>query len=59
MTAFHGAVTLCAILGSAAALIGFRMPRTKGLRASALPTVPPDLDEDGEPRPDVPVGAPS
>ncbi|MGY3201535.1 hypothetical protein [Streptomyces sp. TE5632] len=33
--------------------------RTKDLHASALSTIPPDLDEDGEPRPDVPVGVPS
>ncbi|CAM5651850.1 MFS transporter [Streptomyces hirsutus] len=59
MTAFHGAMTLCAILGFIAALIGFLMLRTKDLHASALSTIPPDLDEDGELRPDVPVGAPS
>ncbi|MFD5495269.1 hypothetical protein ACFYY3_03745 [Streptomyces sp. NPDC001812] len=33
--------------------------RTKDLHTSALSTILPDLDEDGEPRPDVPVGAPS
>lgn len=31
--------------------------RTKDLHASALSMISADLDEDGEPRPDVPVGA--
>jgi EmrB/QacA subfamily drug resistance transporter len=56
MTAFHGAMTLCAILGFIAALIGFLMLRTKDLHSSALSTIPPDLDDDGEVRPDVAVG---
>lgn len=57
MTAFHGAMTLCAIPGFVAALIGFLMLRTEGLHASAPSTIPPDLDEDGELRPEVRVGA--
>jgi hypothetical protein len=54
-------MTFSAILGFVAAVIGFTMLRTKDLHASALSTVPPDLDEDGEVRPDdatdVAVGA--
>lgn len=61
MSAFHGAMTLSAILGFIAAVIGFTMLRTKDLHASALSTIPPDVDEDGEERsdgsPDVAVGA--
>ncbi|MET9411986.1 MFS transporter [Streptomyces sp. NPDC002935] len=61
MSAFHGAMTLSAILGFVAAVIGFTMLRTKDLHASALSTIPPDVDEDGEVRPDgspdVAVGA--
>jgi EmrB/QacA subfamily drug resistance transporter len=53
MTAFHDAMTLCAILGFIAALIGFLMLRTKDLHSSALSTIPPDVDEDGEVRPDA------
>jgi predicted MFS family arabinose efflux permease len=63
MNAFHGAMTFSAILGFVAAVIGFTMLRTKDLHASALSTVPPDLDEDGQVRPDdatdVAVGAPA
>ncbi|WP_405863484.1 hypothetical protein OG407_35135 [Streptomyces sp. NBC_01515] len=51
------------ILGFVAAVIGFTMLRTKDLRSSALSTIPPDVDEDGEVRPDdasdLPVGAPA
>jgi predicted MFS family arabinose efflux permease len=62
MSAFHAAMTVSAILGIIAAIIGFLMLRTKDLHASALSTIPPDLDEDGEVRPDeaspdAPVGA--
>ncbi|MGP9022904.1 MFS transporter [Streptomyces sp. BR1] len=57
MSAFHNAMTLSAILGFTAALIGFVMLRTKDLHASALSTIPPDVDEDGEVRPDATVGA--
>jgi hypothetical protein len=61
MSAFHGAMTLSAILGFIAAVIGFTMLRTKDLHASALSTIPPDVDADGEARsdgsPDVAVGA--
>ncbi|MGW9030036.1 MFS transporter [Streptomyces sp. NPDC055722] len=58
MSAFHGAMTLSAILGFTAAVIGFLMLRTKDLHASALSTIPPDLDEeDGEALPDTVVGA--
>ncbi|MGW2340666.1 MFS transporter [Streptomyces sp. NPDC001661] len=60
MTAFHGAMTLSAILGFIAAAIGFLMLRTKDLHASALSTIPPDLDETPTPREDdEPVPAPS
>ncbi|WP_328686658.1 hypothetical protein [Streptomyces sp. NBC_00343] len=63
MNAFHGAMTLSAILGFIAAVIGFTMLRTKDLHSSALSTIPPDVDEDGEVRPDdasdLPVGAPA
>lgn len=63
MDAFHGAMTLSAILGFIAAIIGFTMLRTKDLHATALSTIPPDVDEDGEVRPDGPtdvtVGAPA
>ncbi|MEU5519621.1 MFS transporter [Streptomyces sp. NPDC047860] len=58
MTAFHGAMTVCAILGFIAALIGFLLIRTKDLHASALSTIPPDVDEDGRLRAE-PVGASS
>ncbi len=63
MNAFHGAMTLSAILGFIAAIIGFTMLRTKDLHATALSTIPPDVDEDGEVRPDdasdLAVGAPA
>jgi EmrB/QacA subfamily drug resistance transporter len=53
MSAFHGAMTLSAILGFVASFVGFLMLRTKDLHASALSTIPPDVDEDGEVRPDA------
>lgn len=53
MSAFHSSMTLCAILGFISALIGFLMLRTKDLHSSALSTIPPDVDEDGEVRPDA------
>ncbi|MEU6443025.1 MFS transporter [Streptomyces sp. NPDC047046] len=56
MSAFHGAMTLSAILGIIAAVIGFTMLRTKDLHATALSTVPPDVDEDGRVRPDDEAG---
>ena len=63
MNAFHGAMTLSAILGFVAAVIGFTMLRTKDLHSSAVSTIPPDVDEDGEARPDdasdLPVAAPA
>ncbi len=40
MNAFHGAMTLSAILGFIAAVIGFTMLRTKDLHATALSTIP-------------------
>ncbi|MEU2422944.1 MFS transporter [Streptomyces sp. NPDC007851] len=58
MSAFHSAMTLCAILGFIAAFVGFALIRTQDLHASALSTIPPDVDEEGELRPDdVAVGA--
>ncbi|MGX1115763.1 EmrB/QacA subfamily drug resistance transporter [Streptomyces ambofaciens] len=44
MDAFHSAMNLCAVLGFAAALIGFLMIRTKDLHHSATSTIPPDVD---------------
>jgi len=61
MTAFHSAMTLCAILGLLAALVAFLLLRTKDLHATALSTIPPDTDEDGATAPgaasDAAVGA--
>lgn len=62
MSAFRDAMVLCAGLGFLAALIGFLLLRTKDLHSSALSTVPPEVDEDGnarrpdEPGADVAVG---
>ncbi|MFF2376607.1 MFS transporter [Streptomyces xiamenensis] len=63
MSAFHGAMTVCAILGFIAAVIGFLMLRTKDLHYSALSNIPPEVDADGrvvtQERSDAPVGAAS
>ncbi|MFJ6832344.1 hypothetical protein [Streptomyces sp. NPDC091209] len=52
MNAFHGALTLSAILGFIAALVGFTLLSTKDLHAGALSIIPSDVDEDGEVRSD-------
>lgn len=49
MAAFHNAMTVCAALGILAGLIGFALVRTKDLHASALSTIPPDLQTELEP----------
>lgn len=46
MSAFHEAMTVCAALGIIAGLIALVLVRAKDLHASALSTVPPELDDD-------------
>ncbi|MGC5566045.1 MFS transporter [Streptomyces sp. FR-108] len=47
---FHQAMTLCAVLAFAAALIAFAFLRDKDLHESALTGVPPELPDDDVPR---------
>jgi EmrB/QacA subfamily drug resistance transporter len=45
---FHDAMILSAILGLVAGLLGFLLLRTKDLHSTALSTIPPEYDEDGD-----------
>jgi EmrB/QacA subfamily drug resistance transporter len=58
---FHSAMTLCAVLALAAAVIALFLLRTKDLHSSALSLIPPEVDEDGETGEDgdLPGGGPA
>jgi EmrB/QacA subfamily drug resistance transporter len=47
LTGFHDAMLLSAILAGTAAVVAFLLLRTKDLHASALSTIPPDVDDEG------------